>query len=125
MNIYCSTIIKTSKKSRMRMLQFGNDTKSTKIFSYEILFCFTLKCKVNQYCPTYAFAPCTMCLTLARNIFDYDTILTVIHLYSIYIGKTWHLMYVDYEIKHVKHIFIQIFLRDVLYLGHILQQNQP
>lgn len=94
----------------MRMLQFGNDTKSTKIFSYEILFCFTLKYKVNQYCPTYAFAPCTMCLTLARNIFDYDTILTVIHLYSIYIGKTWHLMYVDYEIKHVKHIFIQKFL---------------
>ena len=86
MNIYCSTIIKTSKKSRMRMLQFGNDTKSTKIFSYEILFCFTLKYKVNQYCPTYAFAPCTMCLTLARNIFEYNTILTIKHLYCIYIG---------------------------------------
>ena len=72
----------------MRMLQFGKDTKLTKIFSYEILFCFILKYKVNQYCPTYAFAPCTMCLTLARNIFEYDVILTVRHLYSTYIGNS-------------------------------------
>ena len=111
MNIYCSTIIKTSQKSIMRNLQFWNDTKLTKIFSYEILCCFMLKYKVNQYCPTYAFSPCTMCLTLVRNIFEYKTILTARYLCGIDVGLCSNYSHdMLNEIEHVNHIFIQIFL---------------
>ena len=111
MNLYCSTIIKTSQKPRMRKLQFWNDTKLTKIFSFEIIFCFILKYKVNQYRAPHMHFRHVQCVwhlsgtsLSITQIFDGWTL--IYYIYSAVI-RPW---YFDYGIKHVKLIFIQIFL---------------